>query len=407
MRKFSIALALFCAVAASGVLGDPDADAAYRTYPEKIHKYGYTRSKLVLPYRRPWTYGGRNSPYGLHYTPDTYARRHYGFQKPAVRGLGVSRDFRSRSRSYNLRPTPVVKSYHPEPVVPYLEPAPAPAPVIHKTYHEPAPAPLPYLRRPIPTVRNIEVPVEKHYEYVEPAPAPLPVHETYVEPAPAPVAYDYVEPAPAPAPVAVHKTYHEPASPYYVEEHEPAYAVAEPAPLPAPAPAVPYYDEPAAAVPYYDEPAVNYEVASPSGRVVDSHRDGINLHGNREVSHSRTIAAVDHTAHHSDTVEHGPGFLGSSHVDHVDHGLHQVTAIEQSEHDLHRDREYHKITHEEVHPNLNGGPPIRKRITHGYKRPAPHVQTLYNRRIEVPVARSPSRAVHPGIAGHSIRHHHK
>ena len=91
---FQIALALFCAVAASGVLGDPDADAAYRTYPEKIHKYGYTRSKLVLPYRRPWTYGGRNSPYGLHYTPDTYARRHYGFQKPAVRGLGVSRDFR-------------------------------------------------------------------------------------------------------------------------------------------------------------------------------------------------------------------------------------------------------------------------------------------------------------------------
>ena len=52
----------------------------------------------------------------------------------------------------------------------------------------------------------------------------------------------------------------------------------------------------------------------------------------------------------------------------------KVTAIEQSEHDLHRDREYHKITHEEVHPNLNGGPPIRKRITHGYKRPAPHVQ---------------------------------
>lgn len=47
--------------------------------------------------------------------------------------------------------------------------------------------------------------------------------------------------------------------------------------LVAPAPAVPYYDEPAAAVPYYDEPAVNYEVASPSGRVVDSHRDGINL----------------------------------------------------------------------------------------------------------------------------------
>ena len=52
----------------------------------------------------------------------------------------------------------------------------------------------------------------------------------------------------------------------------------------------------------------------------------------------------------------------------------KVTAIEQSEHDLHRDREYHKITHEEVHPNLNGGPPLRKRITHGYKRPAPHVQ---------------------------------
>ena len=51
-----------------------------------------------------------------------------------------------------------------------------------------------------------------------------------------------------------------------------------------------------------------------------------------------------------------------------------MTAIEESAHDLHRDREYHKVTHEEVHPNLNGGPPLRKRITHGYKRPAPHVQ---------------------------------
>ena len=46
----------------------------------------------------------------------------------------------------------------------------------------------------------------------------------------------------------------------------------------APAPAVPYYDEPAvAAVPYYDEPAAVVEVASPAGRIVDSHRDGINL----------------------------------------------------------------------------------------------------------------------------------
>ena len=83
---FQIALALFCAVAASGVLGDPDADPAYRTYPEKIHKYGYTRSKLVLPYRRPWTYGGPNSPYtpGL-YDSDTFARRHYSYHKPALR----------------------------------------------------------------------------------------------------------------------------------------------------------------------------------------------------------------------------------------------------------------------------------------------------------------------------------
>ena len=43
----------------------------------------------------------------------------------------------------------------------------------------------------------------------------------------------------------------------------------------APAPAVPYYDEPA--VSYYDEPAAVVEVASPAGRIVDSHRDGINL----------------------------------------------------------------------------------------------------------------------------------
>ena len=76
---FQIALALLCAVAATGVHGAPDADPAYRTYPEKIHKYGYTRSKLVLPYRRPWTYGGPTSPYtpGL-YDSDTFARRHYG-----------------------------------------------------------------------------------------------------------------------------------------------------------------------------------------------------------------------------------------------------------------------------------------------------------------------------------------
>ena len=32
-------------------------------------------------------------------------------------------------------------------------------------------------------------------------------------------------------------------------------------------------------------------------------------------------------------------------------------------------------------------------------------KTLYNRRIEVPVARS-SHAVHPGIAGHTIHHRH-
>ena len=86
---FQTALALFCAVAAAGVLGDPDADPGYRTYRSAgigpyrdpdyrdIHKYGYTRSKLVLPYRRPWTYGGPNSPYtpGL-YDSDTFARRH-------------------------------------------------------------------------------------------------------------------------------------------------------------------------------------------------------------------------------------------------------------------------------------------------------------------------------------------
>ena len=128
-----------------------------------------------------------------------------------LRGLGVYRD------SY-VRPTPVVKSYaRPEPVV-HLEPAPVPAPVVRKTYVEHAPLPI-LPRRPIPTVRNIEVPVEKHYEYVAPAPAPAPVavHETYVEP------------APAPAPVAVHRTYVEP-EPAYVAE--PAYAVSEPAPLP-------------------------------------------------------------------------------------------------------------------------------------------------------------------------------
>jgi len=160
-----------------------------------------------------------------------------------------------------------------------------------------------------------------------------------------------------------------------------------------------------AAVPYYEEPAAAVvEVAAPAGRVVDSHSDRINLHGNREITHARTVAAIDHTAHHSDTVETGLGFIGNRRVDHHDHGLHQVTAIEESAHDLHRDREYHKVTHEEVHPNLNGGPPLRKRITHGYKRPAPHVQTLYNRRIEVPVARS--HPVHPAVAGHTIHHGH-
>ena len=103
----------------------------------------------------------------------------------------------------------------------HYEPAPAPAPVVHETYVEPA-APVAAVvhrrRKPIPTVRRIEIPVEKEYHYVEPAPAPAPVavHKTYVEP------------APAPAPVAV-ETYADPA-PVYVEE--PAYAVAEPAPLP-------------------------------------------------------------------------------------------------------------------------------------------------------------------------------
>ena len=94
----------------------------------------------------------------------------------------------------------------------HYEPAPAPAPVVHETYVEPAPAPLPVVhhRKPIPTVRRIEIPVEKDYHYVEPAPAPVAVTKTYVEPAPV-------------------ETYADPA-PVYVEE--PAYAVAEPAPLP-------------------------------------------------------------------------------------------------------------------------------------------------------------------------------
>ena len=130
------------------------------------------------------------------------------------RGLGVHRDIVRPA----VRPTPVFKSYvNAEPVV-HIEPAPAPAPVITKSYGRPAPPPLPALpRRPLPTVRNIEVPVapgrtvQIGHELVGPAPAPVAVHETYVEP------------APAPAPVAVHKTYVEP---------EPAYAVAEPAPLP-------------------------------------------------------------------------------------------------------------------------------------------------------------------------------
>ena len=96
----------------------------------------------------------------------------------------------------------------------HYEPAPAPAPVVHETYVEPAPAPLPVVhhRKPIPTVRRIEIPVEKDYHYVEPAPAPAPVAVTKT----------YVEPAPV-------ETYADPA-PVYVEE--PAYAVAEPAPLP-------------------------------------------------------------------------------------------------------------------------------------------------------------------------------
>ena len=81
---FQVSLALLCAVATC-VLGAPDADPyGYKTYPEKIHKYGYTESKLVLPARRPWTYGGKNSPYGPLYTPDTFARRHYGVHRPAL-----------------------------------------------------------------------------------------------------------------------------------------------------------------------------------------------------------------------------------------------------------------------------------------------------------------------------------
>lgn len=85
---FQIALALLCTVAAATrALGSPDADPAYRdpTYLD-VHKYGYTRSKLVLPYRRPWTYGGPNSPYtpGL-YDSDSFARRHYS--RPALRSF--------------------------------------------------------------------------------------------------------------------------------------------------------------------------------------------------------------------------------------------------------------------------------------------------------------------------------
>ena len=123
-----------------------------------------------------------------------------------------------RSRFHVARrvgPKTLVKTYVKPKSAPAIHYEPAPAPVVHETYVEPAPLPVVHRRRkPIPTVRRIEIPVEKEYHYVEPAPAPAPVavHKTYVEP----------------APVAV-ETYADPA-PVYVEE--PAYAVAEPAPLP-------------------------------------------------------------------------------------------------------------------------------------------------------------------------------
>ncbi len=186
-----------------------------------------------------------------------------------------------------------------------------------------------------------------------------------------------------------------PAPEYYdvaPEYHEPVRA-----PIVDPVPAVPYDAHHAAPAPAVVKEYVAAPAPAPAP-VVETHHDSVNALGNRQVGRTRTYHAPDHTAHHADHTETGPGHIVNTHVDHTDHGFAQVTDTEHSIHDLLRDKESHKVTHEEVHANPNGGPPLVKRISHGYKRPAPHVKTLYNRRVEAPVAHKVSYPVHPGIA---------